>query len=143
SGAVHRRHAPEAHDGGGRRALRGDDGRRRRLAARLAPPPARRRHRRDGLSLRPRMAWRAGPAAVVLVLCLAGCGAATRSVPTDPNGAAVPTAGVARARLETYIASDIRERALAAHIGHTVTVHSVRCRRRDRIHYVCRIRSSS
>ena len=41
--AVHRDHAPEAHDGGRRRALRRHDGRRRRLAGRLAPPAAARR----------------------------------------------------------------------------------------------------
>ena len=40
-GAVHRDHAPEAHDGGGRRALRRHDGRRRGLADRLAAPAAR------------------------------------------------------------------------------------------------------
>ena len=55
----------------------------------------------------------------------------------------MPSAEVARSRLETYIASDIRRRAIAAHAGATVTVESVRCVRRDRIHYVCRIRSSS
>ena len=44
--AVHRDHAPEADDGGGRRALRRHDGRRRRLAGRLAPAAAARPGRR-------------------------------------------------------------------------------------------------
>ena len=39
--AVHRRHAPEADDGGRRHPLRRDDGRRRRLAGSLAQAPAR------------------------------------------------------------------------------------------------------
>ena len=39
--AVHRRHAPEAHDGGRRHALRRLDGRRRRVEGHLPPPPAR------------------------------------------------------------------------------------------------------
>ena len=45
SGAVHRDHAPEAHDGGGRHPLRRHDGRRRRLAGRL-PAAARARQGR-------------------------------------------------------------------------------------------------
>ena len=45
--AVHRDHAPEAHDGGRGRPLRRDDGHRRRLADRLAAPAARRGGRRD------------------------------------------------------------------------------------------------
>jgi hypothetical protein len=77
-------------------------------------------------------------------LALSGCGGSTHgSTSTEPNGAPAPSAEVARARLETYIASDIRDRAIAAKSGSTVTVESVRCVRRDRIHYVCRIRSSS
>ena len=44
-GAVHRRHAPEADDGGGGRALRRDDGRGRRLPDRLAAPAPRGRRR--------------------------------------------------------------------------------------------------
>ena len=43
--AVHRRDAPEAHDGGGRRSLRRNDGRGRRLADRVSPLAARRRGR--------------------------------------------------------------------------------------------------
>jgi hypothetical protein len=86
---------------------------------------------------------RPSPAALVAVLALAGCGGSAKPVPTLPNGAPVPTAAEARARLESYIASDIRSRAVAAHIGRVVTVHSVRCVRRGRIHYVCRIRSST
>ena len=39
--AVHRRHAPEAHDGGGRLPVRRLDGRRRRLEGHLAPAAAR------------------------------------------------------------------------------------------------------
>src|SRR5262249_1734304 len=75
---------------------------------------------------------------------LAGCGGSPAPpTPTLPNGAPVPTAAEARTRLETYIASDIRSRAAAAHIAPVVTVHSVHCVRRDRIHYVCRIRSST
>ena len=57
--AVHRDHAPEAHDGGGRRALRRHDGRRRRLAGRLpAPAPARRGRGRVCLSRRSRRSLR-------------------------------------------------------------------------------------
>ena len=85
----------------------------------------------------------AAPAALLAGLVLAGCGGSPTPVPTGPNGAPVPNAEVARARLETYIANDIRARAIEARIGSTVTVHSVRCTRRDRIHYVCRIRSST
>ena len=48
-GAVHRRHAPEAHDGGRRRALRRHDGDSRRVADPLAPPAARSIRRRDSL----------------------------------------------------------------------------------------------
>ena len=51
--AVHRRHPPEAHDGGRRRALRRVDGRRRRLEGRLAPA-ARRAGRASGLTPRSR-----------------------------------------------------------------------------------------
>ena len=49
-GAVHRRHAPEAHDGGRRRPLRRHDGDSRRVADPLAPPAARSLRRRDSLS---------------------------------------------------------------------------------------------
>ena len=88
---------------------------------------------------------RAAVAALASCLALSGCGGSTHGTPTtEPNGAPVPSAEVARSRLEVYIASDIRHRAIAAaHAGATVTVESVRCVRRDRIHYVCRIRSSS
>ena len=54
--AVHRDHAPEAHDGGGGRPLRRDDGERRRLADRLAAAAARRRGR--ATRERPRLAAR-------------------------------------------------------------------------------------
>ena len=50
SGAVHRRHAPEADDGGRRHPLRRDDGRRRRLAGAVAAPAARGSRRSRGLS---------------------------------------------------------------------------------------------
>ena len=86
---------------------------------------------------------RAAPAALLAGLVLAGCGGASTPIPTEPNGAPAPSAATARARLEMYIARDIRSRAIAAKIGSTITVHSVRCVARDRIHYVCRIRSST
>jgi hypothetical protein len=82
-------------------------------------------------------------AALLAGVALAGCGGPATPVPTEPTGAPVPSAATARARLETYIADDIRARAIEARIGGTVTVHSVHCIRRDRIHYVCRIRSST
>ena len=41
AGAVHRRYAPEAHDGGGGRPVRRDDGARRRVAGRVAAAAAR------------------------------------------------------------------------------------------------------
>ena len=46
--AVHRRHPPEAHDGGGRLPLRRLDGRQRRVEGRLAPAAAAARARRRG-----------------------------------------------------------------------------------------------
>jgi hypothetical protein len=80
---------------------------------------------------------RAAAAALLAGLALAGCGGSSTPAPTEPSDATT------RARLETYIASDIRSRAIAAKIGSVITVHSVRCTRRDRIHYVCRIRSTT
>ena len=86
----------------------------------------------------------AGAALAGVVLVLAGCGEARKATPTGPNGEPVPTAVVARARLEYFIAADIRERARESGLTGTVRVRSVRCARHgDRIHYVCRIRTSS
>jgi len=83
-------------------------------------------------------------AALAAVLVLAGCGEARKATPTEPNGEPVPTAVVARTRLEYFIATDIRERARESGLTGTVRVRSVRCARHgDRIHYVCRIRTSS
>ena len=62
---VHRRHPPEAHDGGRRRPLRRHDGHRGRLADRLAPPAARSPGRRYGVAIRAEQRARrddAGPA---------------------------------------------------------------------------------
>ena len=87
---------------------------------------------------------RAAAGALLVALACAGCGGGRSSTTaTLPNGAPAPTAAQARARLELYIAGDIRGRAIAAKVGGIVTVHSVRCVRRGRIHYVCRIRSST
>jgi hypothetical protein len=55
----------------------------------------------------------------------------------------MPSDEEATRRLELYIATDITERASKAGIAEVVTVHDVRCRKRDRIHFVCRIRSTS
>jgi hypothetical protein len=64
----------------------------------------------------------AGAALAGVVLVLAGCGEARKATPTEPN----------------------RERARESGLTGTVRVRSVRCARHgDRIHYVCRIRTSS
>ena len=76
-------------------------------------------------------------------LLLAGCGDRKVKVPTEPNGMPVPTAGEARQQLEYFIATDLRDRAHDAGLKGTLRVRSVHCAKRDRIHYVCRIRTSS
>ena len=75
-----------------------------------------------------------------LLLGLAGCGGGNEAA---PRASTLPTPDVARARLEMYIARDLRQRAISAGSGATVTVHGVRCSSVDRTHYVCRIRASS
>ena len=80
------------------------------------------------------------------VLALAGCGGSEPREPatrTAPNGWPMPTDEEATRRLELYIATDIAARARQAGIADVVTLHDVRCRKLDRIHFVCRIRSSS
>jgi hypothetical protein len=81
------------------------------------------------------------------LLALAGCGGSDpTSEPaagTAPTGWPMPNDEEATRRLELYIATDITERASTAGIADVVTVHAVKCRKLDRIHFVCRIRSSS
>jgi len=86
----------------------------------------------------------AGPAALAAGLALAGCGGhSAATTATGAGGEPLPTAAVASARLEYYIAEDLREQALSAGLRGKLRVRSVRCVRRDRIHYVCRIRTTS
>ena len=79
---VHRRHPPEAHDGGGRLAVRRVDAVGRRLEGDLAPPPAASRTGR--LSLRFRMArdWRD-----LFIVDGAPPPSAPNAAPADPGAA--------------------------------------------------------
>jgi hypothetical protein len=80
----------------------------------------------------------------LLLLALAGCGGSSSPpVSTGPNGWPMPSDEEATRRLELYIATDIQMRAVEAGLRDVVTVHSVTCKKRDRIRFVCRIRSSS
>jgi hypothetical protein len=78
-------------------------------------------------------------ALAALLVPLAGCGGGGQ----QPSASTLPTQDVARARLEVWIADDLRRRARDAGSTANVKVHGVRCASVDRTHYVCRIRSSS
>jgi len=75
-----------------------------------------------------------------VVLGLAGCGGSTHTATSETG---LPSAGVARARLEYFIAADLRGRAHDAGLGAKLRVRSVHCVRHGRTRYVCRIRTSS
>jgi hypothetical protein len=71
-------------------------------------------------------------AALLLVLTAAGCGGS--SGPSDDD---------VSSRVERFIASDIRAKAIDAGIGGSLTVHGVTCAAVDRTHFRCRIRTTS
>ena len=69
---------------------------------------------------------------VVTLLALAGCGGSTGSSEDEVTG-----------RIERFIASDIRQMAIKAGVGDSVTIKRVKCTKVDRTHFTCEIRSTS
>ncbi len=77
---------------------------------------------------------RRAAAAVALLLLPAAAGCGGSSKPSDDE---------VRSRVERFIASDIRAKAIGAGIGGSLTVHGVTCAAVDRTHFTCRIRTTS